>query len=101
LNSYSRNRYSNNRAPSRQSNTALNSFDPIYPETPEFFDYDYDVNVGSNGNDFGSNLGSRGTPLPTGILPERAVGLANSRSRKARLWRKVYYLQYLRELYRR
>jgi hypothetical protein len=99
LNSYNRNRYSNNRAPARQSNTALNSFDPIYPETPEFFDYDYDVNVGSSS--LGNNVGRGGTPLPTGILPERAVGLANSRSRKARLWRKVYYLQYLRELYRR
>ena len=67
-------------------------FDPVDPSTPDFFDYDYDVNV---------NYGPGGSPLPNGILPEQAVALSNSRSRKARLWRKVYYLQYLRELYRR
>merc|ERR1712080_468130 len=43
-----------------------------------------------------------GSALPAnGVLPEQAVALSNARSRKARLWRKVYYLQYLRELYRR
>lgn len=68
-------------------------FDPIDPSTPEFFDYDYDVNV--------NGFSSAGTPTPSGVLPEQAVALANSKSRKARLWRKVYYLQYLRELYRR
>jgi hypothetical protein len=72
-------------------------FDPIDPSTPDFFDYDYDVNV--NGN---SNFGPGGSALPAnGVLPEQAVALSNARSRKARLWRKVYYLQYLRELYRR
>ncbi len=71
-----------------------NVFDPVTPFTPDFFDYDYDVNLSGSS-------GSRGTPLPGGILPEQAVALSNSRSRKARLWRKVYYLQYLRELYRR
>ena len=67
-------------------------FDQVDPSTPDFFDYDYDINV---------NYGPGGSPLPTGVLPEQAVALSNSRSRKARLWRKVYYLQYLRELYRR
>ena len=36
-----------------------------------------------------------------GILPESAFVLSNRNSRKARLWRKVYYLEYLRELYKR
>ena len=72
------------------------SFLCLDPSTPDFFDYDYDVNV--NGN---SNFGPGGSALPNGVLPEQAVALSNARSRKARLWRKVYYLQYLRELYRR
>ena len=87
-------RYNLFRQPTRQSGTDA-IFDPIDPSTPEFFDYDYDINFGSSGSS------SVGTPTPSGILPEQAVALANSRSRKARLWRKVYYLQYLRELYRR
>ena len=36
-----------------------------------------------------------------GILPEEAFKLTNGNSRRARLWRKVYYLEYLRELYKR
>jgi len=80
------------RQQTRPQTTTDAIFDPIDPSTPDFFDYDYDVNV---------NFGSGGTPTPPGVLPEQAVALANSRSRKARLWRKVYYLQYLRELYRR
>merc|ERR1719219_2743642 len=85
-------RYNLFRQPTRQFGTDA-IFDQIDPSTPEFFDYDYEVNV---------NLGQGGgTPTPPGVLPEQAVALANSRSRKARLWRKVYYLQYLRELYRR
>ena len=35
------------------------------------------------------------------VLPESAIKVSNYGSRKARLWRKVYYLEYLRELYRR
>ena len=35
------------------------------------------------------------------VLPESAIKVSNYNSRKARLWRKVYYLEYLRELYRR
>ena len=35
------------------------------------------------------------------VLPEAAIKVSNYNSRKARLWRKVYYLEYLRELYRR
>ena len=69
-------------------------FNPVTPYTQDFFDYDYDLNVNPS-------TSSGGAPVPSGILPEQAVALANSRSRKARLWRKVYYLQYLRELYRR
>lgn len=84
-------RYNLFRQGTRQQGTDA-IFDPIDPSTPEFFDYDYDVNLGGS---------SSGTPTPSGILPEQAVALSNSRSRKARLWRKVYYLQYLRELYRR
>jgi len=81
------------RQQTRPQTTTDAIFDPIDPSTPDFFDYDYDVNV--------NNFGVGGTPTPPGVLPEQAVALANSRSRKARLWRKVYYLQYLRELYRR
>ena len=79
-------------------NLFILSFPYIDPSTPDFFDYDYDVNV-NNGN---PNFGPGGSNLPaSGVLPEQAVALSNARSRKARLWRKVYYLQYLRELYRR
>jgi len=96
-------RYNLYRQPNRQSGTDA-IFDPIDPSTPDFFDYDYDVNFSTSGSG-GSGLGGSGfgvgTPTPSGILPEQAVSLANTKSRKARLWRKVYYLQYLRELYRR
>jgi len=81
------------RRPLRPTNTDA-IFDPVDPSTPDFIDYDYDVNV-----NYDRPLG--GTPTPVGVLPEQAVALANTKSRKARLWRKVYYLQYLRELYRR
>jgi len=88
-------RYNAGRVPSRGTSTGINSvFDPIDPSTPDIFDYDYDVNVNYDR--------PNGTPTPQlGVLPEQAVALANTKSRKARLWRKVYYLQYLRELYRR
>jgi len=88
-------RYNAGRVPSRGTSTGINSvFDPIDPSTPDIFDYDYDVNVNYDR--------PNGTPTPQlGVLPEQAVALANTKSRKARLWRKVYYLQYLRELYRK
>jgi len=88
-------RYNAGRVPSRGTSTGVNSvFDPIDPSTPDIFDYDYDVNVNYDR--------PNGTPTPQlGVLPEQAVALANTKSRKARLWRKVYYLQYLRELYRK
>ena len=85
-------RYNLSRQPSR--GTSIDTiFDPIDPSTPDVFDYDYDVNVNYDR--------PVGTPTPVGVLPEQAVALANTKSRKARLWRKVYYLQYLRELYRK
>jgi hypothetical protein len=88
-------RYNAGRVPSRGTTTGINTvFDPIDPSTPDIFDYDYDVNVNYDR--------PNGTPTPQlGVLPEQAVALANTKSRKARLWRKVYYLQYLRELYRK
>jgi len=90
-------RYNAGRAPSRGTSTNYNInnvFDPIDTATPDVFDYDYDVNVNYDR--------PNGTPTPQlGVLPEQAVALANTKSRKARLWRKVYYLQYLRELYRK
>ena len=49
----------------------------------------------------GSNAGSQQLNNVFGILPEEAFRLSNSNSRRARLWRKVYYLEYLRELYKR
>jgi len=82
------------RRPLRPTTNTDAIFDPVDPSTPDFIDYDYDVNV-----NYDRPLG--GTPTPVGVLPEQAVALANTKSRKARLWRKVYYLQYLRELYRR
>ena len=88
-------RYNAGRVPSRGTTTGINNvFDPIDTSTPDIFDYDYDVNVNYDR--------PNGTPTPQlGVLPEQAVALANTKSRKARLWRKVYYLQYLRELYRK
>jgi len=88
-------RYNAGRVPSRGTSTGFNNvFDPIDTSTPDIFDYDYDVNVNYDR--------PNGTPTPQlGVLPEQAVALANTKSRKARLWRKVYYLQYLRELYRK
>jgi hypothetical protein len=82
------------RRPLRPTTNTDTIFDPVDPATPDFVDYDYDVNV-----NYDRPLS--GTPTPVGVLPEQAVALANTKSRKARLWRKVYYLQYLRELYRR
>jgi len=82
------------RRPLRPTTNTDAIFDPVDPATPDFVDYDYDVNV-----NYDRPLS--GTPTPVGVLPEQAVALANTKSRKARLWRKVYYLQYLRELYRR
>jgi len=90
------NNNNNNNNGGNTGTTDANNFGSLDPSTPDFFDYDYDVNV--NGN---SNFGPGGSALPNGVLPEQAVALSNARSRKARLWRKVYYLQYLRELYRR
>jgi len=81
------------RRPLRPTTNTDAIFDPVDPSTPDFIDYDYDVNV-----NYDRPLN---TPTPVGVLPEQAVALANTKSRKARLWRKVYYLQYLRELYRR
>jgi len=88
-------RYNAGRVPSRGTSTGINNvFDPVDTSTPDIFDYDYDVNVNYDR--------PNGTPTPQlGVLPEQAVALANTKSRKARLWRKVYYLQYLRELYRK
>jgi len=81
------------RRPQRPTTTSTDTiFDPVDPSSTDFFDYDYDVN-------YDRPVG--GTPTPVGVLPEQAVALANTKSRKARLWRKVYYLQYLRELYRK
>jgi len=83
------------RRPLRPTTNTDAIFDPVDPSTSDFIDYDYDVNV-----NYDRPLG--GTPTTQlGVLPEQAVALANTKSRKARLWRKVYYLQYLRELYRR
>jgi len=80
------------RRPLRPTTNTDAIFDTVDPATPDFVDYDYDVNY---------DRPLSGTPTPVGVLPEQAVALANTKSRKARLWRKVYYLQYLRELYRR
>jgi len=88
-------RYNFGRQPARGTDAI---FDPVDPSTPDFFDYDYDVNVNY---DRPAVNAAPYTPTPAGVLPEQAVALANTKSRKARLWRKVYYLQYLRELYRR
>ena len=35
------------------------------------------------------------------ILAEQSVPANHSRSRRARLWKRLYYMQYLRELYKR
>ena len=49
---------------------------------------------------YGNNKNYNNFYYPT-VLPEAAIKVSNYNSRKARLWRKVYYLEYLRELYRR
>ena len=66
------------------------------PKVTTLSDLDFDILVRQASFGLGSTL-----PATNTVLPESAIKISNPRSRKARLWRKVYYLEYLRELYRR
>ena len=67
------------------------------PKVTTTRDLDLDLLLG-RGSTTGYNYKEEYYPA---VLPESAIKVSNYNSRKARLWRKVYYLEYLRELYRR
>ena len=67
-------------------------FGILSPKVTTTSDLDFDILVGQ------ARFGADNLPA---VLPESAIKVSNYGSRKARLWRKVYYLEYLRELYRR